>query len=59
MHEQDLAIWVKSKPHSALAKLSKRGVTYSKCFIRGVTDSFPGTMALVTGEGRVLCLSRA
>eukprot|EP00878_Enallax_costatus_P028793 GHUV01031136.1.p1 GENE.GHUV01031136.1~~GHUV01031136.1.p1 ORF type:complete len:300 (+),score=65.97 GHUV01031136.1:1680-2579(+) len=49
LHQQDLAQWVSLKPGSTLAQLSKEGITYNKCFIDGITDSFPGILALTTG----------
>ncbi|HVP69416.1 MAG TPA: alkaline phosphatase family protein [Anaeromyxobacteraceae bacterium] len=48
-HRQDLENFVKSHPGSALAKLSKRGVTYTNAKTTTPSDSFPGTLALVTG----------
>lgn len=48
-HAFDLKRFVSSHPTSALAKLSKDGLTYSNAFSPAPGDSFPGLMALVTG----------
>jgi hypothetical protein len=49
MHAVDLAGFVKSHPDSALAALSKSGVTYSQAWTPVPSDSFPGLLALITG----------
>jgi hypothetical protein len=49
LHRQDLAWWVKGHPGSALARLSRQGVTYTAAKAPTPTDSFPGLLALVTG----------
>ena len=49
LHRQDLSRWVKGHPGSALALLSRSGVTYSAARAPTPSDSFPGLLALVTG----------
>ncbi|PSB26396.1 alkaline phosphatase family protein [Stenomitos frigidus ULC18] len=49
LHAVDLANYVKTHPDSTLAKLSDRGVTYTKAFASRPSDSFPGLLAIVTG----------
>jgi predicted AlkP superfamily pyrophosphatase or phosphodiesterase len=49
LHAVDLANFVKSHPNSALATLSKSGLTYSQAWTPVPSDSFPGMLALITG----------
>jgi hypothetical protein len=49
LHALDAARYVESNPDSALAELSKHGVTYSNASTPALSDSFPGLLALVTG----------
>jgi hypothetical protein len=49
LHRQDLAWWVGGHPGSALARLSRHGVTYTAAKAPTPSDSFPGLLALVTG----------
>lgn len=49
LHALDVANYVKSHPHSALAELTGHGVTYSNANTPANSDSFPGLLALVTG----------
>ncbi len=49
LHALDVANYVQSHPHSALAELSRHGVTYSNARTPADSDSFPGLIALVTG----------
>lgn len=49
LHHQDLAAWVAAHPGSALARLSRHGVTYAAAKTTTPSDSFPGLLALVTG----------
>jgi hypothetical protein len=49
MHALDVARYVESNPNSALAELSKHGITYSNARTPANSDSFPGLLALVTG----------
>jgi hypothetical protein len=49
LHALDVARYVEDHPNSALAELSKHGVTYSNARTPANSDSFPGLLALVTG----------
>jgi hypothetical protein len=49
MHAVDLQRFVAAHPASALAKLSRSGVTYANAQAPVPTDSFPGLLALTTG----------
>jgi hypothetical protein len=49
LHALDVARFVASHPHSALAELSRHGVTYTNARTPANSDSFPGLLALVTG----------
>jgi hypothetical protein len=49
LHALDVARFVERHPHSALAELSRHGVTYSNARTPANSDSFPGLLALVTG----------
>ena len=49
MHEQDLANCVAAKTCPNIAALSTTGVTYTNAFTPGLSDSFPGLAALLTG----------
>lgn len=49
LHQVDLARYIDTKPDSAMAKLAKSGVVYTNVMSTNPSDSFPGTMALVTG----------
>ncbi len=49
LHALDVANYVQSHPHSALAELSRHGVTYSNARTPADSDSFPGLIAPVTG----------
>ena len=53
LHALDVSRFVKSHPHSALATLSRHGVTYSNARTPAHSDSFPGLLALVTGGSPV------
>ena len=48
-HSFDLDHYVAAHPESALAGLVARGVTYSNASASRPSDSFPATMAMVTG----------
>src|SRR5438105_15230048 len=48
LHALDLARFVDSHPNSALAALSRHGITYSTTRTPANTDSFPGLLALLT-----------
>ena len=49
LHALDVAHYVEGHPNSALAELSRHGVTYSNARTPANSDSFPGLLALVTG----------
>jgi Type I phosphodiesterase / nucleotide pyrophosphatase len=49
LHALDVARYVESHPHSALAELSEHALTYSNARTPANSDSFPGLLALVTG----------
>lgn len=49
LHALDVANYIESHPHSALAELANHGVTYSNAHTPANSDSFPGLLALVTG----------
>jgi hypothetical protein len=49
LHEADLAWYVKSYPHSALASLVSSGTSYTHAQTPAPSDSFPGLVAQVTG----------
>jgi len=56
LHQVDLAGFIKNSPASALAKLARRGIQYTKAYVNRLdgspsnpTDSFPGLLALTTG----------
>jgi hypothetical protein len=49
MHQQDLDGYVRSHPHSTLARLSGAGTTYRNAVTPFPSDSFPGMLAQVTG----------
>src|SRR4029077_12569026 len=53
LHALDVARFVESHPHSALAELAGHGVTYSNARTPANSDSFPGLLALVTGGSPV------
>src|SRR6266436_3005788 len=53
LHALDVTRYVDSHPHSALAQLSRHGVTYSNANTPFNSDSFPGLLALVTGGSPV------
>lgn len=48
-HEIDLAKYVEAHPQSALAKLGRHGVTYTQAITTGPSDSYPGSLAMMTG----------
>jgi predicted AlkP superfamily pyrophosphatase or phosphodiesterase len=49
LHQQDLANCIAAKTCPSIATLANNGVTYSNAFTPGLSDSFPGLAALVTG----------
>ena len=48
-HDFDLDNYVGAHPDSALASLVARGVRYTNATTSSPSDSFPGTLAMVTG----------
>jgi hypothetical protein len=53
LHALDVANYVSGNPNSALAELSRHGITYSNARTPANSDSFPGLLALVTGGSPV------
>src|ERR1700726_2408124 len=53
LHALDVARYVEAHPNSAMAELSRHGVTYSNARTPANSDSFPGLLALVTGGSPV------
>src|SRR3982074_1000197 len=49
LHALDVARYVESHPSSAMAELSKHGITYTNARTPANSASFPGLLALVTG----------
>jgi hypothetical protein len=49
LHALDVSRFVESHSHSALAELSRHGVTYTNARTPANSDSFPGLLALITG----------
>jgi hypothetical protein len=49
LHALDVARYIEVHPGSALAELSRHGVTFSNARTPANSDSFPGLLALVTG----------
>src|SRR5499427_10532990 len=53
VHALDVARYVRLHPQSALAELSRHGITYTNARTPANSDSFPGLLALVTGGSPV------
>jgi Type I phosphodiesterase / nucleotide pyrophosphatase len=53
LHALDVANYVAAHPGSALAELSRHGITYSNARTPANSDSFPGLLALVTGGSQI------
>src|ERR1700724_1267444 len=53
LHALDVSNYVAAHPDSAMAELSKHGITYSNARTPANSDSFPGLLALVTGGSPV------
>jgi len=49
MHALDFALWIKSNPNSALAKLAAQGVNYTNATTTKPSDSIPSTVGIFTG----------
>src|SRR5580765_1224621 len=48
-HDFDVARYVATHPKSAMARLVGAGVNYANAYTTGPSDSFPGSLALMTG----------
>jgi predicted AlkP superfamily pyrophosphatase or phosphodiesterase len=49
LHALDVSNYVAAHPNSALAELSRHGITYTHANTPTNSDSFPGLLALITG----------
>ena len=49
-HSQDLAMYISIMPNSTMARLAASGVTYPNAYLPGPSDSFPGLLAITTGN---------
>ena len=49
LHQQDVANCIAAKTCPSIAALAQTGVNYTNAFTPGLSDSFPGLAALVTG----------
>src|SRR5579872_939053 len=49
MHAVDLQRWIQSRPGGNFARLADNGVIYPNAFTTAPSDSYPGTLAQVTG----------
>ncbi|HEY0531132.1 MAG TPA: alkaline phosphatase family protein [Actinoplanes sp.] len=49
MHQQDLDWYVRTHPHSTLARLAASGTSYRNAVTPFPSDSFPGMLAQITG----------
>jgi len=49
LHAQDLARYIRVNPSSALAQLTRLGITYTDASTSKPSDSFPGLLSMVTG----------
>jgi len=49
LHALDVARYIEGHANSALAKLSRQGITYTNARTPANSDSFPGLLALITG----------
>lgn len=49
-HSQDLAQYISMMPMSTMARLAASGVTYPNAYLPGPSDSFPGLLAITTGN---------
>lgn len=50
LHGSDLTQWLDLRPGSALANLAGRGSVFPNTRTVSPSDSFPGLMALITGQ---------
>lgn len=53
LHALDVANYVSVHPNSALAELSRHGITYTHANTPTNSDSFPGLLALITGGSQI------
>lgn len=49
LHQVDVSNFVSKYPTSFMAKLAAKGMSYPGAKIKGLSDSFPGLLSLVTG----------
>jgi len=49
LHAVDVANYIQFHPHSALARASAHGISYTQASTSKPSDSFPGLLAMVTG----------
>lgn len=50
LHSSDLTAYLALEPDSTLAILAAGGVLYPNAYLPGPSDSFPGILALTTGN---------
>ncbi|KAL0048942.1 hypothetical protein WJX82_002891 [Trebouxia sp. C0006] len=50
LHSSDLTAYIALAPNSTMATLAKQGVLYPNAYLPGPSDSFPGILALTTGN---------
>lgn len=50
LHSSDLTAYIALVPNSTMATLAKQGVIYPNAYLPGPSDSFPGILALTTGN---------
>lgn len=50
LHSSDLTAYLALEPSSTMATLAKGGVVYPNAYLPGPSDSFPGILALTTGN---------
>ena len=50
-HGSDVEKYVALRPKSTIAELLENGYEYTNAYTTGPSDSFPGTMAQMTGAG--------
>jgi predicted AlkP superfamily pyrophosphatase or phosphodiesterase len=53
LHALDVSNYVAAHPNSALAELSRHGITYTHANTPTNSDSFPGLLALITGGSQI------
>jgi predicted AlkP superfamily pyrophosphatase or phosphodiesterase len=53
LHALDVSNYVVAHPNSALAELSRHGITYTHANTPTNSDSFPGLLALITGGSQI------